>query len=97
MRREVMLLRTLFASPKLEKAKMKEYLIRLMYVEMLGHDASFGYIHAVKATHESDLSMAGLDATCHRVILCVKIRFSRLRTWSMKTKSDTNPGVNNPL
>jgi AP-4 complex subunit epsilon-1 len=60
MRREVMTLRTQMASPKLEKTKMKELLIRLMYVDMLGHDASFGYIHAVKATHESDISMKRL-------------------------------------
>ena len=34
---------------------MKEYLVRLMYCEMLGHEVSFGYIHAVKFTQHSSL------------------------------------------
>lgn len=29
---------------------MKEFLVRLLYVEMLGHDGSFGYIHAINLT-----------------------------------------------
>lgn len=35
--------------------KKKEFLIRLMYVEMLGHDAAFGYIKAVEMTASTNL------------------------------------------
>ncbi|KAL9263584.1 AP-4 complex subunit epsilon-like protein [Drosera capensis] len=54
---EIETLKRRITDPEIPKRKMKEYIIRLLYVEMLGHDASFGYIYAVKMTHDESVAM----------------------------------------
>ncbi|KAL7567847.1 hypothetical protein ACA910_000588 [Epithemia clementina (nom. ined.)] len=41
--------------PLSSKKKAKEFLVRILYVEMLGHDASFGYIKAVELAASASL------------------------------------------
>lgn len=52
------------SSTKDTKKRQKEFLLRLMYVEMLGHDASFGYIKAVECTASTNLLQKRVGYLC---------------------------------
>ncbi|KAE9613216.1 putative adaptor protein complex AP-4, epsilon subunit [Lupinus albus] len=52
---QIQTLKIQLTEPNIPTRKIKEYIIRLLYIEMLGHDASFGYIHAVNITHHDSL------------------------------------------
>ena len=65
-KKEIVKLKTMFKakSNKLSKKDKKEFLIRLIYAEMLGHDASFGYIRAVELTADSDVENKRVGYLC---------------------------------
>lgn len=52
---EVKVLKTLLQESKGGLRRMKEVLVRLIYVEMLGHDASWGYVVAMQQIATQDL------------------------------------------
>lgn len=56
-RREIGILKASLSSPDALSGgkKLKEWLIRLIYCDMLGHDVSFGYIVAINATQMVNL------------------------------------------
>ena len=53
--REVEVLKPRLKAPSIEKKALKELLVRLLYVEMLGHDASWGHVKALQACSETNL------------------------------------------
>ncbi|XP_043933392.1 AP-4 complex subunit epsilon-1 isoform X2 [Protopterus annectens] len=54
-RRELASLKEQVASPNTTLKQMKECIVRLVYCEMLGYEASFGYIHAIKLAQQGSL------------------------------------------
>jgi AP-4 complex subunit epsilon-1 len=53
--KEVDALKTKVGLPGVTAKDMKEYLIRAIYIEMLGHDASFAYIHSINLAQSNKL------------------------------------------
>lgn len=57
------------------KKKQKEFLVRLMYVEMLGHDAAFGYIKGVELTASTNLMQKRVGYLCCSLVLSPEHEF----------------------
>ncbi len=53
--REVEVLKPRLKDARLDKRLLKEFLLRLIYVEMLGHDASWGHVKALQACSDTSL------------------------------------------
>jgi len=52
---EASLLKHKFNERNISEKKMKELLIRAVYVEMLGHDATFSHVFAINLTQSKNL------------------------------------------
>ncbi|KAJ8609184.1 hypothetical protein CTAYLR_008415 [Chrysophaeum taylorii] len=66
---EVQTLKRRMVEANVSKKKMKEFLIRLVYVEMLGHDASFGYIKAIELAASKNLVQKRVGYLCSGLCL----------------------------
>ena len=53
--KEVELLKPRLKDPKMDKRWLKELLVRVIYVEMLGQDASWAHVKALQACSETNL------------------------------------------
>lgn len=52
---EIDVLKQRLSDPKLDKSRGREYMVRLIYCEMLGHDVSWAYVKAVQFASEANI------------------------------------------
>ena len=69
MAKEMTALKAVLNTAKPDKARMREYLVRLMYIDMLGHDATWGYVAAVKASGEDSMVLKAVGYLAAGVFL----------------------------
>ena len=77
--REVELLKPRLKDAKADKRFLKEIIVRLMYVEMLGHDASWGHVKALQACSDTNLLTKKVRQILNSILyrcLCLSILLS---------------------
>ena len=93
--REIEALKPRLKEAKLDRRHLKELLVRMMYVEMLGHDASWGHVKALQACSESGLLTKKVappkkfPAVCHQRVARLWLVRSTARcelVWLEKTE-----------
>jgi AP-4 complex subunit epsilon-1 len=52
---ELETLKQRLSDPRLDKSRGREYMVRVMYCEMLGHDAGFAYIPCLQFASDPNL------------------------------------------
>lgn len=75
---ELETLKQRLSDPKLDRSRGREYMVRVMYCEMLGHDASFAYIPCLQFASDTNLltkkvraaPTGGLGATVAAGFIC---------------------------
>ncbi|CAD8095829.1 unnamed protein product [Paramecium sonneborni] len=67
--KEVQQLKTKLNEKNMPPKKVKEMLIRAIYIEMLGHDASFVHINAIHLTQSKNLALKRLGYLCCSLFL----------------------------
>lgn len=71
--REVATLKEIMSARSVKPGQMKEYLIRMLYVEMLGHDGSFGHIQAVKMVSVCIVHMRRCQCDCSHSLIALRL------------------------